>query len=739
MSPPPEHPAESRPLALPSAALIPFAIEEPEPVPLPETSLGYTPGRVLRALRRRWYAAVPAGVLLAVALGYAADEFIRADYMARTQVAIAVNQQGILTDGGVGDLSTYQRRQIALVKSRHVLQTAVNRPSASNLASVRNSTDPVGWLERDLKAEFKASPDLLQITLNGPDPDDLVPLLDAIRDAYLEHGVNKETTDKKAAMGRLQGLIDDERGKLAEARSIVTRKAEELGAPDAIAARQRHQADLTQLTNLRTQLFQLDGTIEGWEQTRADLSAHPPAKDASAPVRPADLEASAKLALETDTGAAAARADIARLEPEVIEYRRVKAGGTSNPKLEEMERELKKAKDQLAAREVAVRGEAARRLSHDSTRDYDFRLREHETRIADLKAQVDRAKGQRKATDAAVRRLETEALAQARGIAELDRLAAAAAEIEDRIKAEKARAELIEIELRAPPRAQTQERAVITQVPNPAKKAKMMAGAALAGFLAGLLGVALLDLRSGRIDSPDGVDRHLHTGVVGCIPRVSLGVLAGLARSPTGPGDIAAWDAADACRTLLLNALGTGPKVIMVTSAAAGEGKTALSVQLALSLGRAGKRTLLIDGDIRKPAIHSVFGEPLGPGLSDVLRKTHSLPNVVRPGPLPSVCLVPAGVCNPQEAVSLLQLRLGSLIRKCRPHFDVILIDTPPLLNLPDSMVIGRHADGTILSLMNEVSTLPATQAACARLRTMNITLLGAVLNGARVKAPLGY
>jgi len=737
---PAQQPGGTGPLALPPvAAPAPYAIEEPEPVPAPETSLGYTPGRILRALRRRWYAAVPAGVLLAVALGFAADEFIRADYTARTQVAIAINQPGILADGGGGDLSTYQRRQVALVKSRHVIQTAIDRPEIRALAAVRNSTDPVGWLERDLKADFKVSPELLQVTLSGPDPNELVLLLDTIREAYLERGVNKETTDKKAALGRIQGLIGEEKGKLVGAQAAVTKKAEELGAPDAIAARQRHQEDLTRLTNLRTQLFQLDGTIEGWEQTRADLAAHPPAKEASAPVRPADLEAAAKLALEADIDAQAARADIARLEPEVVEYRRVKAPGTSSPKLDAKERELKNAKDRLAARELAVREEAVGRLSHDSSRDYEFRLREHEVRIADLKAQIDRARGQRKATDAEIHRLEAETLAGARGIAALDRLAAAAAELEERIKGAKARADVMEIELRAPPRAETQERAVVTEIPNPAKKQKMMAGAALAGFLAGLLGVALLDLRSGRIDSPEGVDGHLHTGIVGCIPKVSPGALAGLARSPTGAGDIAACDAADACRTLLLNALGSGPKVVMVTSAAAGEGKTALSIQLALSLARAGKRTLLIDGDIRKPGVHTVFGEVLGPGLSDVLRKTHSLPNVVRPGPLPSVCLVPAGVCNPQEAVSLLQLRLGSLIRKCRPHFDVILIDTPPLLNLPDSMIIGRHADGTILSLMNEVSTLPATQAACARLRAMNLPLLGAVLNGARVKTPLGY
>src|SRR5262249_35091443 len=125
--------------------------------------------------------------------------------------------------------------------------------------------------------------------------------------------------------------------------------------------------------------------------------------------------------------------------------------------------------------------------------------------------------------------------------------------------------------------------------------------------------------------------------------------------------------------------------------------------------------------------------------LTDVLRKTHRLEQVVRKTPLPNLGLIPAGDCNPHEAVALLQLRLGSLLRKSKPYFDIVLIDTPPLLDLPDAMVIGRPADGTILSLMNEVSPLPAAQAACARLRALNIPLLGAVLSGTRGTAPLGY
>src|SRR6185369_12426408 len=98
-------------------------------------------------------------------------------------------------------------RQIALVKSRHVLQTALDRPGVADLALVRDTPDPVGGLERELKADFNVAPEILRLTLTGPDPGELVTLLDAIRESYLAEGVNKELTDKRANLDRLRGLI----------------------------------------------------------------------------------------------------------------------------------------------------------------------------------------------------------------------------------------------------------------------------------------------------------------------------------------------------------------------------------------------------------------------------------------------------------------------------------------------------------------------------------------------------
>jgi capsular exopolysaccharide synthesis family protein len=686
--------------------------------------------------------AAAAGILGAVALGFAANEFIRADvYTARTQVWVAVNQPIVFVDTGSPDPQTYQRRQAALVRSRHVLQAAIDRPGVSDLTLVRGNPDPVGWLENALKADF-FTPEILRITLDGKDAGELTALLDALREAYLQVGVNKEVTDKKAARDRLVRFVEEEKVKLEAANLDVRSKAEEFRVPDLLTAKYRHQANQTRVGVLQTRLFELESQVKGCEETLVDLEAHPPTRsETAAAVRPADLDAAVVVALGRDPDYQAARAEVAQLEAECIEARRVAAKGTRPQKLIEKEAALQQARDRMAAREKAVRDEAARKLAADSGLGYDVRLREYEARLAELRTQTGRTRGERNAVATEHKRLDAANIAEARGINDLDRLSARVTEVEARIKAANSKAENLEAELAAPPRAQTHEPAVITQVPNPSKKTKMVAAAVAVGFLAGLAGIVYLDLRTARIDSPDTLDRHLHTGVVGCVPRTDAATIAALTR-PDGqplPAAAALCDAVDACRALLLNALPTGrSRVIMIASGVAGEGKTSLSAQLALSLGRAGYRTLLIDGDMRKPTVHTLFGRTPNPGLAEALRRTASVDRIVRRSPLPNLHLLPAGVCHPNEAVSLLQLRMASVLRKCKPHFDVILIDTPPL-SLPDAMIIGRQADGTILSLMNHTSTLPAAQAACARLRAMNIPLLGAVLNGVRESTLLGY
>jgi capsular exopolysaccharide synthesis family protein len=722
-----------------------FGLAE-EGSPPPENSLAITPGKVLRALRRHWIVAMAVGVLGAAGAGYIADQFVGPVYTVRTQIYLPLDRPGLPFGGQDGriDAATLQRRQSAHIRSRTVLQAALQQPGISDLAVVRSKEDPVGWLERDLLIDFGSSPDIMRVSLKGAPPEELIVLLNAVAKGFLQEGVNRELTEKTAQLNWLRQLLIEEQGRLDLARAAVGQKAGQLNAPDLATVRLQYHNDLSQLNILRIRRSDLMTREKGLRQTREELLAHPLDTTSSPGIHPAHLKAASDLAQAQDSVLAASRVTISRLNAEIAEYRRVMVKGSTSIELDAKEKELKDAGLAMAAREAVIRAEVAQSLAKESGNTIDSRQKDHQARLRDLKAQADGMKAQVGSLDAEIEQLNGQALAEAKGIVELDRLSVRVTEVEDRIRAAKVKVELIETDLgiASPYQARVQDDATVTQVPNPMKKTWMVIGAIAVGFMAGLFGIAFLDLRKRRIDSPEGVDRQLHTGLVGCIPRASSAALAALAKSnqqSTGAEEGALRDAADSCRALLLNALtGRSSKVVMVTSAAEGEGKTSLAAQLAMSLARAGYRTLLIDADVRRPGIHTLFGRSQSPGLTDVLRKTYPLQNVVRRSPLPNLGLIPAGNCNPQEAVSLLQLRLRSLLAKCKTHFEVIVIDTPPM-NLPDAMIVGRHVDGTILSLMNEVSTLPASHAVCGRLRAMNIPLLGAVLNGARLPSSMGY
>jgi succinoglycan biosynthesis transport protein ExoP len=188
----------------------------------------------------------------------------------------------------------------------------------------------------------------------------------------------------------------------------------------------------------------------------------------------------------------------------------------------------------------------------------------------------------------------------------------------------------------------------------------------------------------------------------------------------------------DATRLVLLHtARLESLQVLLMTSAFGGEGKTTLSSHLAVNLATVGYRTLLIDADLRRPAVHKVFRQPRQPGLCEVLRGEIDVSEAVQAGPVDGLSLLLAGDSLGQPAKLLTQGGLGKLLPALRKQYDYVLVDSAPVLPVADSQCICQYVDGVILSVLRGVSRLPAVHAACERLGTLQIRLLGAVVQGA--------
>jgi capsular exopolysaccharide synthesis family protein len=168
----------------------------------------------------------------------------------------------------------------------------------------------------------------------------------------------------------------------------------------------------------------------------------------------------------------------------------------------------------------------------------------------------------------------------------------------------------------------------------------------------------------------------------------------------------------------------------MVTSAAEGEGKTTLASHLAGSLARAGRKTLLIDADLRQPAVHQLFETPLQPGFSEVLLGEVEVADSIQATTIDGLSIIAAGQWDREVIQSLARGGMEGVFDKLREEFDFIIVDSHPVLAATDALLIGQHVDAVLLSVLKQVSQMPRVYTACHRLTALNIRVLGAVVNG---------
>jgi capsular exopolysaccharide synthesis family protein len=193
-------------------------------------------------------------------------------------------------------------------------------------------------------------------------------------------------------------------------------------------------------------------------------------------------------------------------------------------------------------------------------------------------------------------------------------------------------------------------------------------------------------------------------------------------------------ESVDGIRALLLcEAEGqTTGRLLMITSAVAREGKTTLASHLAVSVAQAGRRTLLVDCDFRRPQLHNVFNLPRGPGLAQVLRGEAGLAEAVRPGPVEGLSVLTTGEDSQRTNHAQVMDEMRRLLEEVRGQYDFVLVDCCPVLPVADALLLGKRMDAVLLSVRPEVSQVPQLHAACGRLATLRIPVLGAVVNGVR-------
>ncbi len=250
----------------------------------------------------------------------------------------------------------------------------------------------------------------------------------------------------------------------------------------------------------------------------------------------------------------------------------------------------------------------------------------------------------------------------------------------------------------------------------------------LAGLLLGLGGAFLIEFIDDTIKMPDDVRSKLHMTLLGVMPKTDEG--RSFTEEVADPkSDMI--EAAHSLRTALQFATGHGmPRSLLVTSSRPGEGKSSVTLAVATSLARLGKKVLIVDADMRKPTFYLGTGSRKDtPGLSNILSGEMPLANVSHHSSVEHLSLVTAGPSVPNPAALLSEGGFAGMLAAALSQFDHVIVDGPPIMGLADAPIMGAATEGTIMVVEASSVQRSVIYSSVARLQSAQTHLLGVVLN----------
>ena len=258
----------------------------------------------------------------------------------------------------------------------------------------------------------------------------------------------------------------------------------------------------------------------------------------------------------------------------------------------------------------------------------------------------------------------------------------------------------------------------------------------LAFFGGGTLALGLaffFEYLDNRIKTPDEVKAHLGLPFLGMVPALFGDDVKDPLMNNGVPANFA--EAFRAIRTnVLFSSAEEGSKTIVITSTAPGEGKTTVASNIGIALAQASQRVLIVDADMRKPRVHSVFGQTQEPGLSNVLVGNAKASEAIRGTAVSGLWTMTAGMLPPNPSELLGSKRFKDFISTLGQHFDWVIIDTPPVMAVTDSCIAAHRTHGTIFVVGAEMTSRFATRRAVEQLRQAKCDVIGAILNRVDLK-----
>jgi len=258
--------------------------------------------------------------------------------------------------------------------------------------------------------------------------------------------------------------------------------------------------------------------------------------------------------------------------------------------------------------------------------------------------------------------------------------------------------------------------------------------AVVVGLTLGIGLAFLLEYLDNTIKFPEEVKNYLKIPYLGPVPAYATEGAAG-----GKPSDLVTLHSPKSTASESFRGIRTGilyssadrpPQVVLVTSAGPGEGKSVCAANLAVTMAQAGSRVLLIDCDMRRPRIHKIFGQSREKGISSVLVGDGNAREAIVKTEVENLDILPVGPIPPNPSEILGSRKMTDLIEGLKKDYVRIVLDSPPITAVTDSVILAQKADGTILVIRAGDTPRQVVQNGLNQLQTVNAGILGAVLNG---------